>query len=71
MLVWMVGSAGDDVAAGFRRAAELYQSRAAYRADLLLYGALPTSVVFLGMVIVWQGIGLFLPLIRVIGMMSQ
>jgi type IV pilus assembly protein PilC len=54
LFVWLVARAGEDLAAGFQRAAEIYQARAAYRADLLLYSALPCSVVFLGLMILTQ-----------------
>jgi len=54
LFVWMVGQSGEDLAAGFQRAAEIYQSRASYRAETLLYSALPCSVLALGMVIVSQ-----------------
>jgi len=54
LFVWMVGRSGEDLAAGFQRAAEIYQARASYRADLLLYSALPCSVLTLGLMIVTQ-----------------
>ena len=44
----------EDLTAGFQRAAEIYQSRASYRTELLLYSALPCSVLALGMVIMSQ-----------------
>jgi len=54
LFVWMVGQSGEDLAAGFHRAAEIYQSRASYRVETLLYSALPCSVLALGLVIVSQ-----------------
>jgi type II secretory pathway component PulF len=54
LFVWMVGQSGEDLPAGFQRAAEIYQSRASYRAETLLYSALPCSVLVLGMVILFQ-----------------
>ena len=54
LFVWMVGQSGEDLAAGFQRAAEVYQSRAASRAEMLLYSALPCSVMALGLLIVSQ-----------------
>jgi type II secretory pathway component PulF len=50
----MVGQSGEDLAAGFQRAAEIYQARASYRVETLLYSALPCSVLALGLVIVSQ-----------------
>jgi type II secretory pathway component PulF len=54
LFVWMVGQSGEDLPAGFQRAAEIYQSRASYRAETLLYSALPCSVLLLGLLIVSQ-----------------
>jgi type II secretory pathway component PulF len=54
LFVWMVGQSGEDLPGGFQRAAEIYQSRASYRAESLLYSALPCSVLALGLVIVSQ-----------------
>jgi type II secretory pathway component PulF len=50
----LVQKGGEDAAAGFQQAADLYQTRAAYRIELALYGALPISVLFLGQMIFWQ-----------------
>ncbi len=54
LFVWTVSQCGEDLAAGFQSAAETYQSRANYRAELLLYSALPCSVLALGMLIIIQ-----------------
>jgi type IV pilus assembly protein PilC len=54
LFVWMVGQSGEDLPAGFQRASEIYQSRASYRVETLLYSALPCSVLALGLVIVTQ-----------------
>lgn len=54
LFVWMVGQAGEALPAGFERASEIYQARASYRAELMLYSALPCSVILLGLVIVSQ-----------------
>ena len=48
LFVWMVVQSGEDLPAGFQRAAEIYQSRASYRAETLLYSALPCSVLGAG-----------------------
>jgi type II secretory pathway component PulF len=60
LFLWLVRSAGENVASGFHKAAELYQARAAYKTDLALYGALPVSIVFVGQLVFWQ----VAPLIR-------
>lgn len=54
MFLWLVRKGGEDIAAGFQKAAEIYQSRASYKIELLLYGALPVSVLFLGQMVIWQ-----------------
>ena len=54
LFVWLVGQSGEDLPAGFQRAAEIFQARASYRAETLLYSALPCSVLVLGLVIVSQ-----------------
>jgi type II secretory pathway component PulF len=54
LFVWLVQQGGEDVAGGFGRAAEIYHDRAAYRIELALYGALPVSVLFLGLMVFWQ-----------------
>jgi type IV pilus assembly protein PilC len=51
LFVWLAANAGDDPAAGFKRAAEIYEARAAYRTELGLYAALPVAVLFLGAII--------------------
>ncbi|MGA3179937.1 MAG: type II secretion system F family protein [Verrucomicrobiota bacterium] len=54
LFVWMAGQSGEDLPAGFQRAAEVYQSRASYRVETLLYSALPCSILVLGLVILSQ-----------------
>jgi len=54
LFVWMVGHSGEDLAAGFQRVAETYQSRSNYRSELLLYSALPCAVLGLGLMIIIQ-----------------
>jgi type II secretory pathway component PulF len=54
LFVWMVGQSGEDLPAGFQRAADIYQARASYRIETLLYSALPCSVLLLGLMIFTQ-----------------
>ena len=54
LFVWMMAHSGEDLGAGFQRVAEVYQARAAYRSDLLLYSALPCAVLGLGFMIILQ-----------------
>jgi len=49
-----VGQSGEDLAAGFARAAELYYERARHKMDMLLYAALPVAVMVLGAMIFCQ-----------------
>ena len=62
LFVWLVANSGEDPAAGFRQAAELYFNRAAHKIDLLLYTALPVSILVLGFVILAQ----MIPFLRMI-----
>jgi len=72
LFVWVVSSAGEDLAAGFSRAAEIYHSRAIYRTEVALYSVLPVTSLFLGVVVLSQAIlviSMFLPMISMTGMM--
>lgn len=60
LFLWVIQSAGENLAEGFRKAAALYQARAAYKTDLALYGALPISILFVGQLVFWQ----LVPLMR-------
>ncbi len=51
LFVWLVSHGGENLATGFGRAADLYQSRAEQRAEMALYAALPVAVMFLGIII--------------------
>ena len=73
LFVWVVASAGEDLTAGFNRAAEIYHSRAIYRTEIALYSVLPIASLFLGAVVLSQAslvISMFLPLIAMINQMS-
>jgi type II secretory pathway component PulF len=54
LFLWLVGGAGEDLAHGFKRAAEIYQARAAYRTEMLLYAALPTAICVMGLMVFAQ-----------------
>lgn len=71
LFLWLVRTGGEDVAAGFQKAAEIYQARAAYRAELVLYGALPVSILFLGQMVFWQAAPLFRTLITIMNMVGD
>lgn len=67
LFIWIVAGSGEDWAAGFRRAAEIYYGRALYRFELMLYAALPVSVCLLGFLLVVQLSPLYFVLGRGIG----
>lgn len=66
LFIWLLAQGGEDLAAGFKKAAEIYFARAVYRIDLLLYVALPVSVLVLGVTILGQFLPVFTMLVRVI-----
>ena len=55
LFIWLVDSAGEDIRAGFRHAAEIFEARATARTEVLLYAALPVSVLAVGSVVMLQG----------------
>src|ERR1017187_8292061 len=59
MFLWLVRKGGEDLAAGFQKASEIYQSRAGYKIEMALYGVLPVSVLLLGQMVFWQVLPLF------------
>lgn len=54
LFTWTIAQSGEDLTAGFRHAAELFHSRALYRSELLLYSALPCSILALAAMIMSQ-----------------
>ncbi|MBA4148684.1 MAG: type II secretion system F family protein [Verrucomicrobia bacterium] len=68
MFFWLLKSAGEDLADGFRRAAEIYQRRAAQRLDMLLFAALPISIVVLAAMIVVQ---IYPVIVQLVGFMDS
>jgi type II secretory pathway component PulF len=69
MFVWIVSSGGEDLTAGFSRAAEIYHSRAIYRTEVALFSVLPIASLFLGALVISQAflvISMFLPLIAML-----
>jgi type II secretory pathway component PulF len=70
LFVWLVAEAGADLAAGFKRAADLYQQRAAHQVEMMLYAALPTAVLALGLLILLQlssALSLIVSVLNVLG----
>jgi type II secretory pathway component PulF len=54
LFLWLVSNAGEDLGAGFRRAAEIYNARAVHRIDMVLYASLPIMILALGGMICLQ-----------------
>ena len=64
LFLWLLAQAGEDLVGGFSRAAEIYQERARHRIEMMLYAALPVSVMGAGLLITWQLIPLFATLVQ-------
>ena len=71
LFIWTVAQSGEDLTAGFQRAAELFHARAMYRSELLLYSALPCSVLALASMILAQIQPVFAALITFIKALSN
>jgi type IV pilus assembly protein PilC len=74
MFVWIVASAGEDLTAGFNRAAEIYHSRAIYRTEVALFSVLPLASLFLGVIVLSQAflvISMFLPMVAMLNAMGS
>ena len=73
LFVWVVASAGEDLVAGFNRAAEIYHSRAIYRTEVALFSVLPLASLFLGAIVISQAflvLSMFLPMISMVNALS-
>ena len=73
LFVWVVSGAGEDLAAGFSRAADIYYSRALYRTEVALYSVMPFASVFLGVIVLSQAllvISMFMPLVAMLANLS-
>jgi type IV pilus assembly protein PilC len=71
LFFWLVRQGGEDPAAGFQQAAEVYHARAGYRTELALYGALPVSILFLGQMVLWQAAPLMRSLIWLMNLLGD
>lgn len=73
LFVWVVSGAGEDMVAGFKRAADIYHSRALYRTEVALYSVMPFASVFLGFVVLMQAmlvISMFMPFVAMLSNLS-
>jgi len=71
LFIWLVARGGDDLAAGFQKAADIYQSRAKHRADMILYSALPVSILALGLMLISQVQPVFHTLVKFMNMIGD
>ncbi len=71
LFLWLVAHGREDLGAGFQHAADIYQSRANHRAELLLYSALPCSVLALGLLIVMQIQPIFFELSKIMNLLGS
>lgn len=71
LFIWIVNSAREEMADGFRQAAEIYHQRATYRGEVLLNATLPVAVIVLGLAVFVHVFAFvfaaFLPLIHCFG----
>lgn len=65
LFFWCVAAAGERIASGFKQAADLYAKRASYQADMILFAALPISILVVGSLVLNQFWPAFASLIRV------
>jgi len=73
LFVWVVASAGENLTAGFNRAAEIYHARALYRTEVALFSVLPIASLFLGTIVISQAflvISMFLPMLAMVSNLS-
>jgi type IV pilus assembly protein PilC len=54
LFIWTVAQFGEDLTSGFQHAAGLFQSRALYRSELLLYSLIPCSILAIGAMLIAQ-----------------
>lgn len=71
LFIWMVQNGGEDLASGLSRAAELYRTRASHQTEMLLYAALPCSILALGAVLFAQVTMILGPLLSLLQNIGQ
>jgi len=54
LFIWTVAQSGEDLASGFQQTARLFQGRALYRSELLLYSLIPCSILAIGAMLIAQ-----------------
>jgi len=71
LFLWLIQQSREDPAAGFQKAAEVYQARASYRIEMALYGALPVSILLLGQMVFWQAAPMLRSMIWMMNMIGD
>jgi type II secretory pathway component PulF len=71
LFLWLIQKGGEDAAAGFEKAAEIYRGRASYRIELALYGAMPVSILFVGQLVLWQAAPLMQAMVQLMNMLGD
>ena len=71
LFLWLVRQGGEDPAAGFQKASEIYHQRASYRIEMALYGVLPVSILLLGSMVLWQVAPLMRTFIQMMNMLGD
>lgn len=71
LFMWLVRKGGEDLSAGFQKAADLFYTRAVSRIEMALYAALPVSILLLGLMVFWQVMPVFRVLIWFMNMVSD
>lgn len=71
LFVWLVAGSGENWAAGFRQAAQLYFERTVHRVEMMLYSVLPVSVLLLGCLILAQALPILGAFARMMRMLSS
>ena len=73
LFVWIVSGAGENLAEGFKRASEIYHSRALYRTEVAMFSVMPLASLFLGVIVISQAflvISMFMPMIVMLNGLS-
>lgn len=71
LFLWFVSGAEGEIARGFRQAANLYERRATSRADMILFAALPVSILLTGMLVLSQFWPVFASLTQLMDMLGH
>ena len=71
MFLWLVEQGGEDLAGGIDKAAELFRQRAQHQVEMLLYAALPVTVVALGLLVAVQLAAVLRPVVAFLNLLGN